>query len=58
MTKTELEALIDRGDAEACIVAFEGMPEAERTKLASAAPRAASGARQRSTPAAGPAPGW
>lgn len=37
MTKTELEALIDSGDAEACIVAFEGMPEAERTKLASAA---------------------
>jgi hypothetical protein len=37
MTRAELEALIDSGDAEACITAFEGMPEAERTKLAAAA---------------------
>jgi hypothetical protein len=37
MTRSELETLIDGGDAEACIAAFRGMPEAERAKLASAA---------------------
>jgi hypothetical protein len=37
MTKAELEALIDGGDLEACIAAFDGMPEAERNKLGAAA---------------------
>lgn len=37
MTRFELEALIDRGDIEECIVAFLGMPESERTKLGAAA---------------------
>jgi hypothetical protein len=37
MTRGELEALIDAGDAEACIIALQGMPEAERTKLGAAA---------------------
>ena len=37
MTRTELEALIDGGNIEECIVAFLGMPEAERTKLGAAA---------------------
>jgi hypothetical protein len=37
MTKEELDALIDGGSAEACVVAFEGMPEAERKKLGAAA---------------------
>ena len=37
MTREELEALIDGGSIEACVVALEGMPEADRTKLGSAA---------------------
>ena len=37
MTRSELESLIDGGSIEACIVALEGMPEADRTKLGSAA---------------------
>ena len=37
MTREELEALIDGGNIEACVAAFEGMPEASRLKLGSAA---------------------
>ena len=37
MTRAELEALIDAGDADACIAAFRGMPEAERLTLGAAA---------------------
>jgi hypothetical protein len=37
MTKADLDALIDAGDVDACIAAFEGMSESERTKLGSAA---------------------
>jgi len=36
MTRSELEALIDGGDVEACIAAFQGMPEADRNKLGAA----------------------
>jgi hypothetical protein len=36
MTRSELAALIDGGDVEACISAFQGMPEADRTKLGAA----------------------
>jgi len=37
MTRDELEALIDGGSIEACFAALEGMTEADRTKLGSAA---------------------
>jgi hypothetical protein len=37
MKREELEALIDGGSIEACVAALEGMPEADRTKLGSAA---------------------
>jgi hypothetical protein len=37
VTKPELEALINGGGVEACIVALQGMSEAERTKLGSTA---------------------
>jgi hypothetical protein len=37
MTPGELESLIDRGDVEACIAAFQGMPETDRRKLGATA---------------------
>ena len=37
MTRGELEALIDGGSSEACIIALAGMPESERIKLGAAA---------------------
>jgi hypothetical protein len=37
MTDFELEALINGGNIEECIIAFLGMPEAERKKLGRAA---------------------
>jgi hypothetical protein len=37
MTKAELEALIDAGDVDACITAFDGMAEGERAKLGATA---------------------
>ncbi len=37
MTRKDLEALIDSGEFEACITAFQGMPEAERLKLGATA---------------------